>query len=121
MGKVYRVRLIKGHDARPDQIVDGCLGNSFDNGKIQEYSRGEAIKKAKLFGGKIEGIEGSETDRELKFDNYRIDIKTIESASNYDLSIRILKDGWLQGGTIMKRGSSDMAILKFAISHLESK
>lgn len=52
----YRVKLLKGHSAKKDQIVDGYLGNSFGNGKVETYDRGDAIKKARLFGGKIEKI-----------------------------------------------------------------
>jgi len=54
--KLYRVKLNENHHARPDQIIDGYLGNAFGNGIVQEYTRGEAIKKAGMFNGKIELI-----------------------------------------------------------------
>ena len=50
----YRVKLLKGHTAQEDQQVDGYLAFY---GIIQRYSRSEAIKKARLFGGKIESKE----------------------------------------------------------------
>jgi hypothetical protein len=56
--KKYRVKLLNNHTAKPDQIIDGCLGNSMGNGKIQTYTRGEAIKKAYRFVGKIEEVKG---------------------------------------------------------------
>ena len=52
--KFYKVLLPKGHKAQKDQIVDGYLGNTFGNGIGEEFTRGEAIKKARTFGGKIE-------------------------------------------------------------------
>jgi len=52
--KFYKVLLLEGHNAKEDQIQDGYLGNAFGCGRIEEYSRGEAIKKARMFGGKIE-------------------------------------------------------------------
>ena len=41
----FKVKLNDTHNAKPDQIVDGYLGNIFGDGKIAEYTRGEAIKK----------------------------------------------------------------------------
>ena len=53
--KYYKVRLLDGHSARPDQIVDGYIGNGFGSGTVHnQYTRGEAIKKARMFGGKAE-------------------------------------------------------------------
>lgn len=49
---LYRVKLLENHSAKPDQIVDGYLSALGD--EITTYPRGEAIKKARLFGGKIE-------------------------------------------------------------------
>jgi hypothetical protein len=59
--------------------------------------------------------------RTLKFDNYTIKAKTIETASNYDLSVQIFRNGEKMpvGGTIMKRGSSDRDILQFAFHNIE--
>jgi len=52
----YRVKLNETHNAKPSQIIEGYLGNAFGNGEIMEYTRGEAIKKARMFNGKIELI-----------------------------------------------------------------
>lgn len=54
--KYYKVRIPNDSDVEQDQIIDGYLGNAFGNGKIAEYTRGEAIKKARMFGGKIEFV-----------------------------------------------------------------
>lgn len=56
--KKYKVKLLNGHSAIEDKIIDGYLGNNFDNGKVQLYDRNEAIKKARMFGGKIEEATG---------------------------------------------------------------
>lgn len=48
----YKVLLLEGHTAQADQIVDGYLGNSFGDGKVELYDKGEAYKKAYLFRGK---------------------------------------------------------------------
>jgi|GEM_PF-3623724 hypothetical protein len=47
---LYRVRIDPAQ-VRKDCQKDGYLA---DYGKIIEYTRGEAIKKARMFGGKIE-------------------------------------------------------------------
>lgn len=48
----YKVKLLDGHNARPDQVSNtGYLGNE-DSEAI--YTRGEALKKARMFKGKIE-------------------------------------------------------------------
>lgn len=57
MQKKFKVKLLPDHTAKPDQIINGYLGNSFHDGKITEYTRGEAIKKASMFGGKIEEVK----------------------------------------------------------------
>lgn len=49
MLKLYRVKLNPGHE--PAQEIDGYLAFL---GEIQVYTRYEAIKKARAFGGKIE-------------------------------------------------------------------
>lgn len=54
--KLYKVKLNEVHHAKADQIINGYLGNIFGNGKIAEYTRGEAIKKARMFNGKIEVV-----------------------------------------------------------------
>jgi hypothetical protein len=50
----YAVKLVDGHTADATSNVDGYLGNVFGDGKIATYTRGEAIKKAQMFKGKIE-------------------------------------------------------------------
>lgn len=52
----YRVKLLPGHSANKDQIVDGYLGNSFGNGEIEIYDLYWAKRKARQFGGKYERI-----------------------------------------------------------------
>lgn len=52
------VLLGNNHDAKPDQIKDGYL--AYD-GKIMKYDRGEAIKKARFFGGKAKKFIGSQS------------------------------------------------------------
>ncbi len=50
--KLYNVLLLEGHRAQRTQMYQGFLGDRI-NGIKAEYSRGEAIKKARAFGGKI--------------------------------------------------------------------
>jgi hypothetical protein len=52
--QLYRVKLNNPQIIAKDRQIDGYLGNWLDNGKICEYTRGEAIKKAHAFDGKIE-------------------------------------------------------------------
>jgi len=61
--------------------------------------------------------------RTIKFDNYKVNIKTIETNSNYDLSVQIFrgKEKSTIGGTILKRGTKDIDILKFAIKNIETE
>jgi hypothetical protein len=51
MKQLFRVKLNEQHTATNEQIKDGYLAN-FD--EICLYSRSEANKKAKVFGGKVE-------------------------------------------------------------------
>lgn len=59
----------------------------------------------------------------LKFDNYTVICKIIETSSNYDLSVQVFKDKEKMpiGGTITKRGTKDIDILKFAFQTVENK
>jgi len=50
--QLYKVKLNEGHTAKSDQVINGYLA-SFPN-ELGIYTRGEALKKAKMFGGKIE-------------------------------------------------------------------
>lgn len=56
--KKFKIELSKEHTANPDQIVDGCLGNEFGNGKITLYDKEAAIKKAIMFGGEVKEVKG---------------------------------------------------------------
>jgi len=61
MAKKYKVKLAKNHLAKPNQNCNGYLGYSaHGNNQIAIYSRGEAIKKAKMFIGKIEPVQDDE-------------------------------------------------------------
>lgn len=55
------------------------------------------------------------------FDDYTVKTKTIESASNYDLSVNIFKGNKLIGGTIMKRHTKEMDVLSYAIESIKEK
>ncbi len=59
--------------------------------------------------------------KKLKFDNYTVEYKTIETASNYDLSVHIYRDKEMIGGTILKRHTKEIDILKYAIDSINSK
>ena len=51
----YKVKLNEGHTARPDQVsTTGYLGNESSE---SIYTRGEALKKARMFNGKIVLVE----------------------------------------------------------------
>ena len=56
--KKFRVVLKEGNTARPDQVQDGCLASGFNDGKVGLYEYKEAKKKASMFGGEIEEVEG---------------------------------------------------------------
>lgn len=64
--QVYKVRLLKGHLIKKEYVVDGCIGSEVEPGKIQFYTRSEAIKKARVFGGKIEAHGKKYTTVSLK-------------------------------------------------------
>ena len=53
--QLYRVKLLEGHTANPDQIVGEYLGN-YSTIDPALYKKSEAQKKAKMFGGKIEAF-----------------------------------------------------------------
>jgi len=51
---MYKVKLLNGHYATPFQTTEtGYLGTDKSEAI---YTRGEAIKKARMFGGKIEAV-----------------------------------------------------------------
>ena len=47
--QLFSVKLNEGHKAKEHQVFEGYLGSE----EISLFTRGEAIKKAKLFGGSI--------------------------------------------------------------------
>lgn len=51
--QLYRVKLLEGHTAKADQVAGGYLGD-YSSIDPALYSKGEAQKKAKMFGGKVE-------------------------------------------------------------------
>ena len=61
--QLYKVKLNEGHTAKPDQNIDGYLS---EGGMMCLYTRGEALKKAIAFGGKIEQHGKSYTVNDLK-------------------------------------------------------
>ncbi len=54
MERKYKIKLLEGHTANDDQKAGDYLGNIFGNGKAGLYSLGDARKKARMFGGKLE-------------------------------------------------------------------
>ena len=63
--QLYRVRLQEGHTARPDQISGEYLGN-YATIDPTLYTRSEANKKARMFGGSIEPFGRDYAVDELK-------------------------------------------------------
>lgn len=63
--QLYRVRLKEGHTAKPDQISGEYLGN-YATIDPMLYTRGEAHKKARMFGGSIEPFGRDYSVDELK-------------------------------------------------------
>jgi hypothetical protein len=68
--KHYRIKLNETNSAKPNQQADGYL--SFDEtwgkwgGCPYVYPRGEAIKKARMFGGKMEVVPHSRVIETLR-------------------------------------------------------
>jgi hypothetical protein len=65
MKQLYRVKLNEGHTAKPDQIAVGYLGD-YSTTDPALYTKGEAQKKAKMFGGSVEPFGRSYHLNELK-------------------------------------------------------
>jgi hypothetical protein len=63
--QLYRVKLNEGHTAKPYQIAVGYLGN-YSTTDPALYSKSEAQKNAKMFGGKIEKFGKDYSLNELK-------------------------------------------------------
>lgn len=78
--QLYKVKLNESHSAESNQVINGYLA-SFPN-ELGIYSRGEALKKAKMFGGKIEK-HGK---------NYTITEDSIINLSKEELSPAVMKE-----------------------------
>jgi hypothetical protein len=63
--QLYRVRLNEGHTAMPDQIAGDYLGG-YETIDPMLYTRREATKKAKMFGGTTEPFGRNYTIDKLK-------------------------------------------------------
>lgn len=61
--QLYKIKLNEGHTAQLDQVTNGYLGYA---GDLVLYTRGEALKKAIAFGGKIEKHGKNYTVNKLK-------------------------------------------------------
>ena len=62
--QLYKVKLNEGHEAQPDQVINGYLASFPD--ELGIYTRREALKKAIAFNGKIEKHGKSYTVNECK-------------------------------------------------------
>lgn len=77
MAEFYRVKVSEGStQAKPEQIINGYLA-AF--GEVQKYTRGQAIKKARMFNGKIEIV--GEINQPYFLHGKRLDIWDNEGAS----------------------------------------
>ena len=63
--QLYKVKLLTGHTAKTDQLYGKYLGNYAYVG-VGLFSRAEALKKAIMFGGKIEKHGKNYTTEKLK-------------------------------------------------------
>jgi len=90
--QLYKVKLVAGHTAKPDQIINGYLASFPD--ELGIYTRGEAIKKAKMFGGKIEK-HGK---------NYTVNDSKIIQLAKQELSSAVLRE--LEGRELYEDTSS---------------
>lgn len=84
--KMYRVKLSKGNTAKANQKKKGYLANF---GTIAEYTRGEAIKKARMFGGKIEIAPAKPKGIESVFN--RVSMIQIPENALLDDVVRVLR------------------------------
>lgn len=75
----YRVKLWEHHEAQPDQIIDGCLGNVFGDGKIALYPKREAEKKARMFGGTAEKTAEAIPPTLEGFDAFKAEFKPVSN------------------------------------------
>lgn len=77
----YKVAVKENHTADPDQLKDGYLAFC---GVVQVYDRGEAQKKARMFGGVIEPVK-------LSASMGKLNITTIPANALLDGVVRLLK------------------------------
>lgn len=80
--QLYRVILLQGHTAAKNQNLGGYLGDTSYDDKPLIYKRGEALKKARMFGGRIEPFG----------QNYNIDELKVLRLSRACISVAILKE-----------------------------
>jgi len=108
--KRYRVKLNAKHYAQPDQIKDGYLAGF---GVIQTYTRGEALKKARMFEGKIELVKLSTVLAPLSMvaipENALLDgvVKLLKGREAFDDATRVSEK--IYHGGIFEEISSELA------------
>lgn len=86
--QLYKIKLNEGHTAKRDQIYGGYLGYE---GELALYTRGEALKKAFSFNGKIEKHGKNYTLAELRV--VQLSRKEISNAVLLELDGReVMKD-----------------------------
>ena len=93
--QLYRVKLNEGHTAHPDQVAGEYLGN-YSTIDPALYTRGEAQKKAKVFGGTIEAFGK----------NYAIDELKVIQLNRKDISNHVLRE--LEGREAFKDVDDDL-------------
>lgn len=79
--QLYRIKLNEGHTANPDQVAGEYLG-CYETTDPALYTRGEAQKKARMFGGSIEPFGK----------NYVIDEQKIIQLNRKDISKHVLRE-----------------------------
>ena len=87
--QLYRVKLNEGHTAKPDQIAGEYLGG-YANIDPMLYTRSEAHKKARMFGGTIEPFGRDYTVDELKV----IQIPKAQLSQDIPLESPMNKSAW---------------------------
>lgn len=90
--QLYKVKLNEGHTAEPNQVINGYLASFPD--ELGIYTRGEALKKAIAFNGKIEK-HGK---------NYTVNDSKIIQLAKQELSSAVLRE--LEGRELYKDTSS---------------
>ena len=93
--QLYRVKLNEGHLARPDQVANGYLG-LYETIDPALYKKGEAQRKAQMFGGTIEPFGK----------NYAIDEAKIIQLNKKDISDHVLRE--LEGREAFRDADPDL-------------